>query len=90
MKRAGSSRRIGQAVAAALVVAAVLVALRAVQTPPAAASGARIEQPGSATAEALDRCRLSDPDAVPDPACRAAWARARDAFFAPSASGDRS
>lgn len=90
MTRAVYSRRIGQAVAAALVVAAVLVALRAVQTPPAAASGARIEQPGPVTADALERCRLSDPDAVPDPECRAAWARYRDAFFAPSASGDRS
>lgn len=80
----------GLAVAAALVAAAVLVALRAVQTPPAAASGARIEQPGPVTANALDQCRLSDPDGVPEPACRAAWARARDAFFAPSTSGDRS
>ena len=86
MKRAVFSSRIGQAVAAVLVVATVLVALRAVQMPTAAASGARPDQPEPVAADALDRCRLSDLDAVPDPVCGAAWARARDASYAPSTS----
>ena len=30
----------------------------------------------------LERCRLSGPAAANDPACRAAWADARETFFA--------
>lgn len=63
------------AIIVALIVAAVLLG-----------RAGREERPPAPAAEAaaLARCRSGGPGAGDDPACRAAWAEARRAFFQPS------
>lgn len=75
---------VGLAVLALLLAAVLAVhAVEAGRAEATAFNGVRIKSvaPQAPLAAALERCRLSGPVSGEDPACRVAWAEARENFF---------